>query len=148
MKLAVDAHKILAGFQDFLLTTMHPDPPSDAKKDVRDANTFFEQTASNIHPATLNSQQLDPDDHNGLIINATMRHGHNAYCQTQKQNKRKDQANENNNPENLAPDQHQRQYSRCQKSSYEVSLEGNKFDCRFDYPKDLCKKTHIVVKQF
>jgi hypothetical protein len=148
LETAVNAHKVLVGFQDFLLTTIHPDPPSDAKKDVRDANTFFEQTATNIHPAALDPRDLDLNDHNGSLINATMRHAHNAYCQTRrkKQNDQRDGENSANNQEN--PSTHQRQCTGCRKSAYEVSLEGTKVGCRFDYPKDLCEKTHMAVKQY
>jgi hypothetical protein len=149
LKTAVKTHKVLVAFQDFLLTTMHPEPPSDAEKVVRDANTFFEQTTTNIHPAALDSRQLDPDDHNGLLCNATMRHAHNAYCQTRKRKRSHHDANENNNnnqDNDLPP--HQRQRTGCRKSAYKVSLEGTKVGCRFDYPKGLCEKTHVVVKQF
>jgi hypothetical protein len=149
LKTAVELHNILVGFQDFLLTTMHPEPPSDAEKYVRDANTFFEQTATNIHPAALDSRQLGPDDHNGSLCNATMRHAHNGYCQTRKQKRSHHYANESNNhhqDNDLPP--HQRKRTGCRKSAYEVSLEGTKVGCRFDYPKDLCEKTHMVVKQF
>ena len=44
----VDAQSRMLNYHDFLLTTFHPSPPSDATANVRDPTTRFEQTDTSV----------------------------------------------------------------------------------------------------
>ena len=76
----VEAQRRLLNYHDFLLTTFHPSPPSDATADVRDPATRFEQTDTSVHPCST-----DPEDfcnaHYASLINACQRHLCTNYCQ-------------------------------------------------------------------
>ncbi len=76
----VDAQRRMLRYHDFLLTVMHPSPPSDATADVRDEASRFHQTDTNRHPCAA-----DPEDTNAehycQLLNACQRHRCCNYCE-------------------------------------------------------------------
>ena len=76
----VNAQRRLLNYHDFLLTTFHPSPPSDAASDVRDKATRFEQTDTNVHPCSAGPEDFC-DAHYANLINACQRHLCTNYCQ-------------------------------------------------------------------
>ena len=117
----LDAQKKLYCLQTFLLTTMHPDPPSDATADVRDDSTLFQFGTGEPHPSSTPLSQLmemtpeEQEQHYCKLLNATERHKHQNYCGVP-------------NPEDLTPEEAQEK-------------------CRFKYFMDLLGKPRLVVKQ-
>ena len=84
------AQDTIIRYNDFIVTTMHPDPPSDANETVRDDETAFKQTDTNIHPANIDPRNIENmsleerDIYYGSNINAYQRHKHGSYCKKSK----------------------------------------------------------------
>ena len=70
VQMGVEAEKRILDLQDYLLTTMHPDPPVDAEQDHRHESTFFKQTKQNIHPAAL--VDVNDDEEYCCLCNAVI----------------------------------------------------------------------------
>ena len=79
----IRAERHIIAFQTMLLSTFHPDPPSDAKADDRDESTKFKQTPDNVHPSALDPGILDVRS-KGPLLNAVQRHMHQPYCVSKK----------------------------------------------------------------
>ncbi len=90
LKKGVKAHDIIVSFQDFLLSTMHPHPPSDASSDHRDEESKFCQTTNNSHPSSLvllDILSAAPEVRStcqGDLDSAVQRHVCQFYCQRKK----------------------------------------------------------------
>jgi hypothetical protein len=86
----VEAHRIIVSFQYFLLSTMHPQPPSDASSDHRDKDSQFRQTTNNSHPSSLVLSDIlrgTPEARSacqGDLDSAVQRHLCQLYCQRKK----------------------------------------------------------------
>ena len=123
---AKEAHAIITGFNDFVLTTVHPDPPSDANSDTRDDSTTFQQGRENVHPARDDPRDVmelpsdDRDKNYGRLIDGVERHmcRRRGYCDKDKNKKRKE--GDDRKPVN----------------------------CRFDFPIGLASRTVLRVREF
>ena len=76
----VDAQRRLLRYHDFLLTVMHPTPPSDATADARDEASRFHQTDTNRHPCAADPNNTNAE-HYCQLINACQRHRCCNYCE-------------------------------------------------------------------
>jgi hypothetical protein len=76
----VSAQSRLLNYHDYLLSTFHPVPPSDANANVRDETTRFVQTDTNMHPCTSGPEAFC-DTHYVNLLNACQRHLCTNYCQ-------------------------------------------------------------------
>jgi len=78
----VDAQtRMLNYYNNYLITTMHPSPPTDATSDDRDPKTRFEQTETSVHPCHMSNPDLNNLDYYLNVTNACQRHKCNSYCQ-------------------------------------------------------------------
>ena len=76
----VDAQRRLLRYHDFLLTVMHPTPPSDATADARDEASRFHQTDTNRHPCAADPNNTNAE-HYCQLIDACQRHRCCNYCE-------------------------------------------------------------------
>ena len=82
----VEAHQKIVALQDFLLTTFHPKPPSDATEDIRDDSTLFQHDSGKPHPSSVSHgdyhsmSKEQQTDHYSEICDAVERHKHQTYC--------------------------------------------------------------------
>jgi hypothetical protein len=83
----VAAQKIILQFNDFLISTWNPYPPTDANTDKRDSTTTLRQTPGNVHPCHLMAQEIfklarEPrDELLSELLNSCERHKCQEYCQ-------------------------------------------------------------------
>ena len=127
----IDAEKILCCFQTLLLSTWHPSPPVDAAAAARNDSTNFVQGPDNIHPAAEDGRESDGDI--GPLLDAVNRHLHQPYCQSKKKQRQSSGSGSGGTNGAGAP-----------------QPDGAFTDenCRFDYAKDICDVTHVVVKEY
>jgi ATP-dependent DNA helicase PIF1 len=79
-----EAQDRIVRFNDFLISTQHPDPPLDASAAQRDPQTRFQQTATTAHPCSL---PISNDEQQYCsILNAVERHLCCAYCERRNKN--------------------------------------------------------------
>ena len=124
-----ESQATIVTFHDFILTTMHPRPPSDAKNDNRSPNTTFNPKTtevshpSSICPLSIFDNQNEKEDLYCRSINAQSRHKHQAYCDR---------------------NHSKRQQAKADGKSQEI-IDAIPCDCRFDYPKKLSPVTTLEV---
>jgi hypothetical protein len=76
----VKAHRIITNFQDFLLTTYHPNPPIDAATHHRDPTTRYQENENDKHPTSLALPTvlakpiIDQRQHYCRLVNTVERH--------------------------------------------------------------------------
>ena len=144
----IKSQEVIIALHDWLLTTVHPNPPEDAQNLPRHESTLYVQKEDNIHPSTYdtrNLHELSPDKRETQycgLINAVEHHKCQAYCEKKKR-KRHQNCNNNENDRNT------RQRLETE-SQDENALIGN---CRFQYPYPVPAndienyRTHVKIVQ-
>lgn len=131
VKLGKKSQKTIVQFHDFLLATMHPNPPTDAAYNIRSPNTDFDPKTTTVpHPSSVFplNHIHDPEFMEDLYcksINAQSRHKHQAYCD--KNHKKREQAKID--------------------GKTEEEISAIECDCRCDYPKDIAIVTTLSVTE-
>jgi hypothetical protein len=128
----MEAEKTITAFQTLMLSTMHPDPPSDAGSDNRDEGTFFVPGENIKHPSGQDGR-LATEETRGPLLNACARHVHQAYCQESARTKKASQQQSAEQQQGQPP------------APPPAPPPCTNKDCRFDIPYDLCNKCHVVV---
>jgi len=128
---AKKAQKQITLFHDFLLSTSHPNPPTDAEEASRNPDTIYDPRSSNDdHPSSINpihilNNEEAMDDFYCKSVNAQSRHKHQAYCD--------------------------RNYVKRQKAiadkESQATIDAFVVDCRFDFPRHLNRHTTVCVKE-
>ena len=71
-------------YNDYIVSTWHPEPPSDAGEIFRHPTTKFEQFSNNQHPSNINmflSKTREEEQEEYInMINCFQRHDHGPYC--------------------------------------------------------------------
>ena len=118
-----EAHKVIVQFHDWFLSTLHPEPPLDAKCDKRDQDPVFVHNENNVHPSAVDPAIYLRSTDEALRqhqycqqINVTQRHKCNTYCLRKKNPKK--------------------------------SLSDNNSYCRFGFPYSICISTHVRIKEY
>ena len=133
----IEAERQICCFQTLLLSTMHPNPPADARAMARDPNPDFVQGPDNLHPAAVKAREV-LDDGIDDLLNAVERHRHQAYCQSKKRSNQSNQGTSGSS-------------SNAQPAAPAAPVGPDTFtdeNCRFDYGKDICELCHVVVKEY
>jgi len=85
----IAAQTVITNYTDWLITTTHPNPPSDAESDERDDKTVFKTGPDNPHPSSIDPRpyfdgRKSEDEGTELYCqqcNCVQRHKHSAgYC--------------------------------------------------------------------
>ena len=131
------AHKVIVAVHDFLLTTIHPDPPDDACSTDRSENTVFNpETTQTPHPSSYDFLSLldNETERNFLYsmsLSAQFRHKHQRYC------------DRNHSKRDLI----QQQIEDGTADQNVTRPENIPVDCRFSYPKPLRTQSHVRIEQ-
>ena len=97
-----EADPVITQFHDWLLSTIHPSPPSDADKDKRDPSTVFNFRANVAHPSSFDPRtvvDLDPperEENYCQLCNAVQRHSCDDYCLNKRKRSGSEAADTNN----------------------------------------------------
>ena len=122
------ATKII-NYNDYIVTTFHPDPPQDASVNRRflfgNRISSFEQQSHNQHPSNVNMFEVkneeETEDHYCDLMNSVQRHIHRKYC----------------NPKFVKPKHDNDLF---------VQDENNRH-CRGAFPRSIVKYTKIMVRE-
>jgi hypothetical protein len=75
----ITAEQQIALMHEMLLSTMHPDPPSDARSIARNFESDFDPSKGLPHPSSFDPSDAATASFDGQLLNAVQRHKHNVY---------------------------------------------------------------------
>ena len=141
--------KIL-NYNDYLVSTFHPNPPSDAKDDARNLDTLFKQSPHNQHPSSSDPNLIKSmddetrDSYYGENTNAFQRHLHGDYCCSQ--SKHKEALQEPTTEDPVIQDPNLASLAAVAEKKQKENALANK-NCRGGFAKKLRGKSVIAVKE-